>query len=229
MGKKGGNRKLKRLAAPKSMPILRKVNEWIVKPIPGRHPVDKSVALAVLLRDILKIAGTLKEVKKILLEKEVLIDGKFAKKYNLAIGFMDVVSIPKQKKNYLVLFDAKGRITLREADSKEGGRKICKIIAKRTVPKAKIQLSLHDGRTIIADNSFRVGDSIELAIPKQSIIKRLELKKGAKCIILGGNHMGDEAVLEEIIPGTATRKPEARMNSGNEGFITRLKYLFVIG
>ena len=60
-------RHLKRLNAPKSWDILRKQLKFIVRANPGPHNKKTSVALGVLIRDVLGYAKTSKEVKFMLI------------------------------------------------------------------------------------------------------------------------------------------------------------------
>lgn len=46
---------LKRLNAPRSWPIKRKISIWTTKQRPGSHSVENSIPAAFLLRDMIKI------------------------------------------------------------------------------------------------------------------------------------------------------------------------------
>ncbi|MDK2383271.1 MAG: 30S ribosomal protein S4e, partial [Candidatus Korarchaeota archaeon] len=50
MGKMGGSRHLKRLAAPGYWPIAKREKVWVVKPRPGPHPMDQGFPLLVVVR-----------------------------------------------------------------------------------------------------------------------------------------------------------------------------------
>jgi small subunit ribosomal protein S4e len=67
---------LSRLAAPKTWPIERKRSKWVAKPVPGTHSIMFSMPLQVCLTDILKLAKNKNEVKRILQQGFVLVDGK---------------------------------------------------------------------------------------------------------------------------------------------------------
>ena len=75
MAKRGGTRHLKRHAAPTSWKIRRKKFTWAIKPSPGPHPKERSIPLAVLLRDILGIAENAREAKKIVKAGKIAVTG----------------------------------------------------------------------------------------------------------------------------------------------------------
>jgi small subunit ribosomal protein S4e len=229
MAKKGGSPHLKRLAASASVLIRRKEAVWLTKQMPGAHGKKSSIALAVLLRDILKIADSSKEARNIINNGNVLVDGKIVREGKFSVGIMDIVSIPKLGKNYEVIIDNKGRLKLVEIDGDKAKFKLCRVNRKLTSKGGKIQIGLHDGRTIFVDNSYKIGDTVKLSIPKQEVLKVLKLEPNAKCLITKGRHSGEVAVIDELYPSSATRKAEAKLHSDNTSFITVRDYLFVVG
>ncbi|RKY00714.1 MAG: hypothetical protein DRP54_05040 [Spirochaetes bacterium] len=151
---------LKRHAMPKWWPVPRKTHTFVVKPMPGPHPWDKSVPLKIIIRDILGYAENSYEAKKILTAGKVLVDKKVRKEPNFPVGFMDVIEIPETKKFFRMDVNEKG-MGLREISEKESGMKLCKIIGKTVVKGGLFQINLHDGRNIILKrNMYNVGDSL---------------------------------------------------------------------
>ena len=90
---------MKRLNAPRALRIHRKEKKWTVKPSPGPHPIEKSIPLSLIIRDVLDLADTLRETKKIISNGDILVDGAVKKDYKLPVGIMDIVYIPKLKKD----------------------------------------------------------------------------------------------------------------------------------
>ena len=66
MGKKGGNKKVKAINTPRTVFIKRKENVWSIKTKAGAHKKNSSVALGIVLRDYIKIADSVKEIKQML-------------------------------------------------------------------------------------------------------------------------------------------------------------------
>ncbi len=230
MAKKGGNRKLKRLAAPKTWKIARKESKWIIKSSPGPHSMETSVPLGVMLRDILKIAKTSREVRYILKNGKIKVDGRIRKSIKFPVGFMDVIAIPTLDKYYRVVYDNLGRLDAVEIDRNEARRKLVKVTSKNLVRGGKIQLGFHDGKTLLTDdNTIRVGDSLLISVPEQKVEKIAKLDKGNLSYITGGQHTGEIAEIIDIIKGTITRPTQVLLKKGDEQFLTKKDYVFVIG
>ena len=212
---------LKRIASPRTWAIDRKNNKFITRPRPGAHSFENGLALGIIIRDHLKLASTMSEVKKTLNNNEVLVDGKRRKDHRYLIGLFDVLKIAG--KSYRILFDKKGRIMVSEISEKESTIKPCKILGKTALGKDKIQFNLHDGKNLIVNVDAKVGDTLLLKIPQQEVIETLPLKKGATVFLTKGKHSGDVGVFKEI------KKEEAIYSKDNQDIETAKEYLFVIG
>ena len=94
-----GEKHLSRLAVPRTWQVKKKGIKWISRPLPGAHAMDRSVPLNFVFRYLLDYARTNKEVKHILNNQEIFVDGVRRKNPRFAIGIMDVLSIPKLENN----------------------------------------------------------------------------------------------------------------------------------
>lgn len=217
---------LKRLKAPKTWRIERKVAKWTVKPSPGPHPVDRSIPLLIVVRDLLKLADTGREARKIIAAREILVDGRARRDYKFPCGFMDVISIPKMNEYYRVLFDSRGVLQLTKIDEERAKWKLCRIENKTMVKGGKIQLNLHDGRNIVVEgNEYKTGDVLRISVPEQEILEVIPMEKGNLAMIIGGKHTGQIAEIEEVI---ITRSPLPNIVK-LKGFSTIKPYVFPIG
>ncbi|MBS3060787.1 MAG: 30S ribosomal protein S4e [DPANN group archaeon] len=231
MASKGSQTHLKRRAAPRSWGVLRKSSTWIVKPQPGAHPINASLPILVIVRDMLKYADTNAEAKKIINAGEIKIDGRKVRDYKLPVGFMDLVSIDKTNEYFRVSYTQKGRVTLQKADQKNAGFKLCRIRGKKILRKGKTQLNLHDGRNIITDDKkYKVGDVVKLEIPEQKITDHYPLIENNMAYVTRGKHAGKIGVIAQTIPGKIESDPLVilKAQDGTE-FKTRKDYTFVIG
>ena len=214
---------LKRLTIPKSWSIKKRGIVFIAKPNPGAHPIKLGLPLGVVIRDILCIAKNSKEVKKILHDGEVLIDGIRRKEFKLPIGIMDVMEFKKSNEHFRIVLN-KSKLSLIPIDKKEGGFKPCRITGKNKV-KGKIQLNLYDGKSILIEkDEYKVGDTIVIGLPKQEIKEHIKLEKGCVICLIGGKHMGDIGKIEDIISNKITYKGKS-----GEVIETLKKYVFVVG
>jgi small subunit ribosomal protein S4e len=229
MANRGGAKHVKRTAAPKTIPISDKKSRlWITKTSPGPHPKKQSMPLLVLLRDVLKVAETGREIGKVLSARAILVDGKPRTDKDFPVGFMDLVSIPSAKKAYRMVVDYKGRLV--PIECKDSNTKLVKVTGKTTVKGGKLTIHLHDGKCMFADNNVKVGDSLTISLPKLQLKSHLKLHKGARCIIREGKHAGTIVKLKDIITRQAGKVPEALVQAedGGDEFITVAKYLFVV-
>jgi|WetSurMetagenome_2_1015567.scaffolds.fasta_scaffold26129_3 small subunit ribosomal protein S4e len=218
---------MKRLTAPRSWPVPRKTNIWIAKPSPGPHGIEESMPMVVVLRDVLKLADTAKEARRILTNHDVLVDGRVVTDYAFPIGLMDVVSIPKLNQHYRMMLDRNGKFRLVKVPEGKQGWKLCRIEGKTTVPGGKTQLNLHDGRNLlVAKDTYKAGDVLKLEVPSQKILDTFKIAKGSTAVIIGGSNVGDLAVIEEYI---VKRTPGPNMVKFKDGKLTVKDNVFVVG
>ena len=220
---------LKRLNAPRALQLHRKERKWTVRPSPGPHPIEKSIPLGLIIRDYLKLSDTQKEAKRIISNGEVTVDGKIQKNNKFPCGLMDVISIPKMKKDYRILFNQRGKLTLVPINSKEANWKLCRIENKKIIKGKQIQLNLHDGRNkIIKKDEYKTGDVLKIEFKDQKISETYKFDKGNISMITGGSHIGEVANIEDIEIITSS-KPNLVKMKGKTDFSTLQEYVFPIG
>ncbi|MCK4652572.1 MAG: 30S ribosomal protein S4e [Methanosarcinales archaeon] len=221
------SRHQKRLSVPKSWNIPRKTNKFVVKSAPGPHSESKSIPLLVALRDMLKLANSSKEVKRILHDGSAMVDGNIVRDYRFPVGLFDVITIPKINTSYRVLLDRKQRIMLHEVT--DSGIKLYRIKNKTNVKGGATQLNLHDGSNIISDEfSYRTSDSVLVSIPERKVLQHLMYKPGNLALITGGAHSGELATIKEIKKVRSSMPNMVSLQSTYD-FETVEDYVFVIG
>ncbi len=215
---------MKRQTAPVTWRIDRKGSKFIVRPNPGKKMV-MSMPIALIFKDVLNYCKTTREVKNILKDKEVMVDGIRRKDHRYPVGFMDVLSLPVADEAYRMLISTKGRLTLVKVGKDEADRKLCRIINKTKIKKG-FQLNLDDGRNIMMaeDKGYKVGDVVRIKVPSQEIAEHLKLAEGHYCIISGGKYTGHHGKIEKI----DGRMVSVKDASGNE-FTSDQRNIFVIG
>src|SRR5688500_4380239 len=153
---------MKRIAAPRALILPRKEKKWVYKVSPGAHPVQRSVPLAVLVRDHLHLCETGREARRIIGAGDVLVDGTIRRDHKYAVGLMDVVSIPKTKQTFRLLLDHHARLVPVEIKAQEAGWKFAQIANKTTITGGKCQINLHDGRNILLPkDTYKTGDVLK--------------------------------------------------------------------
>ena len=225
-----GKKHLSRLAAPRTWPIERKKSKWISKPSPGPHNIRNSLPLNVVLRDILNHVKNRKETKYVLNNKNILINGIARKDYNFSVGIFDILEIPKLNEQYLVIFNTKGKISVKHIDKSNANLKVSKIIGKTKIKGGKIQINLFDGNNYLLDkNNYNVGDSLVIDLANRKIKTHLPLEKGCFIYLVGGSNVGNIGKVKEIINSKDLQKPKIIFELDGKEHKTLKDYAFVIG
>ena len=214
---------LKTLAVPPTWPIKRKGQTFMVRPHPGKK-FSYGLPLTIIFKNLMKYCKTTKEVKTILRENEVLVDGKRRTETRYMVGIMDVLSIPLLKEYYRMMINTKGKLELVSIEKEESGIKIVKIAGKTLLKKGIMQLNLSDGRNIrVKGGDYKVGDSLVIALPSQDIKETLKFEDGAYAYLIAGGHIGEHGIVDKIKDGNATIK------SQDTKFETPLENMFIVG
>jgi len=221
---------MKRLASPRAWKIHKKSSTWVPKPNAGAHAQDKSVPVGILLRDYLSIVDSMGEAKRVVGNREIVVDGRVATSHKTPVGLMDVLSIPKMERNYRVVLDHHGRVVLSEIPAAQAGWKFCRVENKTTVSGGRTQLNLHDGRNVIVkETNYKTGDVVKMALPDQKILAHYAFGKGMTAFITGGSHVGEFAKVEGVEVIRSPRDNLVTLSAGAEPFSTVKPYVFLVG
>jgi len=221
----------KTLAAPKALKVAKKETTWLIRTAPGRHSGAAAMPMLVLLRDYLKLADNRKEARYILHQKEVLVNGKKVKADDYPLGLFDVITIPGLKKSWIILVDNRARLTVTELSESDAKVRLSKIVGKRIVAGGKVQLSLDDGRTLLADvkEKYKVRDTLVLDMPAAKVKKHLPLEKGKSVYVTKGRHSSALGKLVDVLPSTHSVKSLATVETKDGRVTTSTDYVFVVG
>jgi len=218
---------IKRMAAPKRWALPRKTSHWVSKPSPGPHGTQDSMPLLSVIRDMLKLCDNSREARFIIGSRGVMVDGSIVTDYKYPVGLMDVVSVLKTKKNYRMLVDYKNKLQMVPIEEAEKDWKLARIDNKKTQPKGKMQLNLHDGRCILLPkDQYSTGDVLKLEVPSQKIMKSFKLEKGNIALLIGGSHPGSLQTIESY---QVKRGSAPNLVTFKEGFTTVKDNVFVVG
>jgi len=210
-----GSKKLKRQMAPLFWGITRKDKRFVVTVKPGGHKKYLSIPTAVFVRDVLKLASTLREAKSVVYGGKVKVDGMVRKSIHHGIGLMDVVELDGLSEIYRLVpkdLTVLKPILIKDA---EKTKKLLKVTRKATVKGKKTQLGFHDGRTLISDAKVSVGDTCLVQVPETKIVDIIKLEKGAQVIVTNGVNVGKMGRIEEIKEGTFVLLKRALVDLGD--------------
>ncbi len=172
----------------KALPLARKGTKYVAR---AMRNSSNSVPLVIAIRDMLNLASTSKEVKGMLHNKKLKINGKIAKTLTDPISLFSRIEADK---NYLLTMLPTGRFSF--VETKDNERKL-KINGKRLVRGKKLQYSLHDGTTVISDKEFSVGDTL-IINDENKIIKHISFDKGKEVFAFKGSYIGREGKVQSI-------------------------------
>jgi small subunit ribosomal protein S4e len=220
---------LKRLAAPEFWQIPKKKYTWVFSPSPGPHKKEECTPLAIVVRDILKLAETGKEAKRIIKAGEVIVDGKVRRDYRYPVGLLDAVSFPKLNKHFRVVPHKNG-LKLIEIDENEAKKKILKIVGKRSIKGNKFQLNMNDGKNLIVnENKYKTNASLLVELPGLKILDYVEMSVGNLALITSGQNSGKIGRIIEVKEGKFNVKPKLICEIGNRKVEVLKEHAVVVG
>ncbi|HME52043.1 MAG TPA: 30S ribosomal protein S4e [Candidatus Lokiarchaeia archaeon] len=229
MARKGHSLIVRRLNAPTFWRIARKHDEYAAKPKPGPHPAGNCFTILYVLRDLLKVARSLTEAKKILNQGGVMIDGKIRKNPHFPVGLMDIIEIPGMEKAYRVLPDPLYNLKL-SVVTEDTQYKLCKIENKSIQRGGIVQLNMHDGRNILIktdDVVYHTNDVVKIDLKSGEIVEQIPMKEGMLAIVHDGLNNGRMGKITKIT--RILKNDVVTLDDKGTSFETRLKYVFVLG
>ncbi len=228
---------LKRLVAPESWRIPKKAEKFVMKTAPGPHDAG-GLPVGVWLREHIGIAQNASEARKILHQRDVIVNGRPCKDIRIGLGVFDIVSIPRLGRHYRIQLDKRGNLISVEIPEESAKTRLCKIQNKTTIKGGKMQLNLAYGANILADNTYRAKDSIVVTLGdpetgegRFQIIDHFPFTEGNVAMVVGGKHSGKVGRIVEIIK-TASSVPNRVVlvdDSADERFETIEEYIFMVG
>ena len=216
-------RHLKRINAPKTWNIQRRGIVYISRGNPGSMEARLTMPIVNVLKYMLQLVKTVKEVKYLLKTEEILVNGKKVNDHEHPVCFTDILSLPKTNAHYRMLLGSDGMLCLVPISAEEASYKILKIIGKGFV-KGKLQFRLMDGRNIFFEKPhYKVHDSLLIKLPEHIVKEHLKCEKGMLVLLYKGKHMGKIGTLEDIKGDIVTVK------TGADVYETKKEYIMVVG
>jgi small subunit ribosomal protein S4e len=226
---------LKRLVAPGSWHIPKKVQKFVMKTAPGPHNAG-AMPVGVWLREHIKVAENASEVRKILHQRDVTVNGRACRNPQMGLGVFDIVSIPKIGKHYRIQLDKRGNLVGVEISAESAKTRLCKVRNKTTIRGGKMQLNLAFGANILADNTYKARDSIVVTLGADGedrfrIVDHFPFAEGNVAMIVGGKHSGKIGRIVEIIKTQSSVPNRVFLmdDAAGERFETIDEYVFMVG
>jgi small subunit ribosomal protein S4e len=227
---RGPRKHLKRLAAPKHWMLDKLSGRYAPRPSSGPHKLRECMPLVILIRNRLKYALTRQECVSIVNAREIKVDQKVRTDLTYPAGFMDVISIDKTNENFRLLYDVRGRFTLKRIPKEEAGFKICKVRAQYVTKNKVPVITTHDARTIrFPDPVIKVNDSVKVDLATGKVVEIVKFESGNLVMLTGGKNQGRVGIIER-----RERHPESFdivhiKDAAGHAFATRIGNVFAIG
>jgi len=181
--------------------------------------------LGIILRDVLGLAHSKREAKRMVSTRKVMVDGRIETDVGRGVGIMDVLTVGDD--HYRCLLDENGKLRYRSIPAKDSSSKLCRVMGKTTIRGGKTQVHLHDGRNITVDEAkkYNSGDTLVVSLPDQEVSGHHAFSEGVLAYLTGGSHIGSTA---KVISKDVKRSSKANEVQFEE-FGTVADYVFVIG
>ena len=186
-----------RQATSTKIPVPRKGTKYIAR---ANSNHKDSVPVVVAVRDMLHLAKTSKEVKKMVSQKLLKLNGKPVKDIKESISLLNLFEADKP---YLLTLTSNGRFTLEE--TKDNKQRIAKIIGKKLLKSKKLQFNLHDGTNLLGSEKASMGDSLSLDLTGK-VKGVVKLDKGSQVLIFKGKYSRKKAKDSAVEGKKATLK-----------------------
>nr|POE89980.1 40s ribosomal protein s4 [Quercus suber] len=227
---RGPKKHQKRLSAPSHWLLDKLSGAYAPKASPGPHKLRDSLPLIVFIRNRLKYALNSREVKAIVMQRLIKVDGKVRTDPTYPAGYMDVISIEKTGENFRLVYDTKGRFTVHRITGEEAEYKLGKVkrvqLGKGGIP----FLVTHDARTIrYPDPAIKVNDTVKINLATGKVEDFIRFDTGVIAMATGGRNMGRVGVI------THRERHDGGFNivhikdAIDNEFATRESNVFVIG
>lgn len=175
----------------KKIPLARKGTKYVVR---SSSHLQSSVPVLIAVRDMLKLALTAKEVKEMIKQKSLKINGREVKDTKESINLFNIFHAGK---DYILTFSPLGKFSLEETKDKD---RLAKVVGKKILKGKKVQINLHDGTNILSNEKISVGDSVYVD-QQNKIIKSLSIEKAKEGLVISGKYIGKKGKIRSIKPG----------------------------
>ncbi|KAG5598460.1 hypothetical protein H5410_029830 [Solanum commersonii] len=218
---------------PQSIRCLINLVEHLLPSHPLGHTSQGSVLpLVIIMRNRLKYALTYREVISILMQRQVMVDGKVRTDKTYPTGFMGKCSLSTSStnENFCLLYDTKGRFRLHSVRDEESKFKLCKVRSVQFGQKGIPYLNTYDGRTIrYPDPLIKANNTIKLDLESNKIVDFIKFDVGNVVMVTGDRNRGRVGVIKNREKHKGSFETLHIQDSQGHEFATRLGNVFTLG
>lgn len=230
MAKKGGDTTVKRQLAPSFWKIGRKEGRFVVRARPGPHPKRLCYPLGILLRDVLRLGNNMEEVRTMVNEGKIAVDGVVRRSIGWSVGLMDVIELIPLSQGYrLVPKDKTLLVPVPLSIESEKGLKLVRVMSKQTIKRRKMQYGFHDGKTLVTDEQYSVGDSCLIDLMHNEVKSHVKLQKGSLVLVTKGENAGSIGTVEDIRDGLFSLPKRTMVSMDNRSVELPVQMVMLVG
>jgi len=191
----------KRIALPRTWGIPRKSvdrvrNMFVTRPSAGKSHMT-TMAANTIIKELIKLVPTTREVKSILRTKHVLVNGNRIRDEKFPIGLFDVIEFQELGRQFRVILSPVGKLAVLEIDAKEKSTHVRQVLGKTLLKKGTLQLHLSGSNNLLLDkNAYSIGDSLLFTDGKVS--KTFTPTAGNCVLLIAGRHRGSIGTIVEV-------------------------------
>lgn len=195
----GVRRHCKRLAASKSWGLDKNGGKFAIRMLPGAHNKNMCIPLKYIIMRLLKLAKTSKEVRYILSNNMVLVNGKVANVHKSPVGLFDVVSIPKTNEHYRIFFNIKKKFCVKKIPSSEAKYRLTKVVRmeidKDNVPYVR---TLDGYNFPYVNMDISIHDTVKVDIESNRIVEAIKFDVDKIGFVFNGKNKGRIGVITRV-------------------------------
>ncbi|MEK6856645.1 MAG: 30S ribosomal protein S4e [Nanoarchaeota archaeon] len=217
-------RHLKSIAAPKSWPIKRKEQVFVIRPNPGAHKIENAMPIGLVLKLLSQVKNS-KEAKQVINERKVLVNKKPVKDIKSQAGLFDIIEFAD--KHYRIILNKKGLLSFNEIGKQESNILLYKLAGKTRIKNNKIQLNFHNGVNLLVEkDNYQTNDV--LIIEDKKVKDKITFEKGSIAYIIKGKNVGKIARIEEIY-NTPPFNKQVTVSIADKKINLPKDYIFLVG
>jgi small subunit ribosomal protein S4e len=228
--KRGGDTTVKRQRAPSFWKIRRKQGQFVARARPGPHPKAISYPLGILIRDVLGVGQSMDEVKRMLNDGKVSVDGVVRRSIGWPVGLMDIIElIPVSQVFRMVPKNRNLLVPVLLSKQTERDLKLLRVTLRKTIKGKETQYGFHDGKTLIANEQYSVGDSCLIDLSNKEVKSHMKLEKGSIVLVTKGENAGAIGKIEEIREGLFSLPKRTVVSFGDRSVELPVQMVMLVG
>ena len=202
----------------------------MVRARPGPHQKAICYPLGILIRDVLRVAQSMDEVKRMLNDGKVSVDGVVRRSIGLPVGLMDIIElIPLSQAFRLVPKNRNLLVPVLLSKQTEKSLKLLRVILRKTIKGKETQYGFHDGKTLIANEHSSVGDSCLIDLSNKEVKSHMKLEKGSIVLVTKGENAGAIGKIEEIREGLFSLPKRTVVSFGDRSVELPVQMVMLVG